>query len=309
MKKQSDHNHTRGWGIVDKTGAEIWDANPVFLGDRVTVKDRCKLFFYPKRFVLYRAIEKHIQDIRKRYREIEGGDKYVPKILDVGCGTGASVIDFKKMFGRRVDVVGVDVVKLQIELAEKKMRRHGVWAAVSFFDGTRLPFDDNAFDAVYTSDVLGHVEDAPAWLFEIHRVLRPGGLLAMFAESKLGKHAYIRKYLFDRGLNTDPHAAFHISLFGKATLLELLEQNGFEVERAYTTVWAKFFMHPDELRPAFQAHGGFFFLRNVNACLTWMKKKTHPFSTAVCELYSLIEMLLIGKWVESQGYVFIARKR
>ncbi len=39
-----------------------------------------------------------------------------------------------------------------------------------------------------------------------------------------------------------------------------------------------------------------------------MKKKTHPFSTALCELYGLVEMLIVGKWVEAQGYVILSTK-
>jgi len=44
-------------------------------------------------------------------------------ILDVGCGTGATIIDFKRMFGRRVKVEGVDVVRMQIDIAKEKIKK------------------------------------------------------------------------------------------------------------------------------------------------------------------------------------------
>lgn len=42
--------------------------------------------------------------------------------------------------------------------------------------------------------------------------------------------------------------------------------------------------------------------------LAWIKKKTHPYSTALVELYALAEMLTIGRVIESQGYIIIAHK-
>ena len=297
----SNDTHSLGWGVVNNQGAEIWDAKPIFVNGQITWKDKLKLIFYPKRFLLFRFLNK---DIRKKRKT---GEKY--RILDVGCGTGAAMVDMKRLWGKQVEVVGIDVVKIQVELAKKKLAEHGVWANVHWFDGKHIAFDDASFDAVYTSDVIGHVEDADIWLSEISRVLKPGGVLAMFAESKLGKHAWLRNYLMKRGLNTDPHAEFHISLFSKEGLIKKLQASRFKLQAVYTTVWAKFFVHPDELYPAFQKHGKFFFLRNINALFNWIKKKTAPYSLAAAELYSLLEMVTVGRWVESQGYIILARKK
>jgi len=87
-----------------------------------------------------------------------------------------------------------------------------------------------------TFDVLGHVKNVDGWLAELSRVLKPGGALAMFSESKLGKHAYIRNYLMRRGINTDPHAEFHISLYSKEELQEKLRIAGFAVKRMFSFV-------------------------------------------------------------------------
>jgi len=301
------------WGKTDKQGSEIWDTDPVFKNDAVTWKDKLKLLFYPKKFFLYRHIYK---DAKKELSFRHLDEPY--RILDVGCGTGASVIDLKKLLGKRVDMVGVDVVSLQVDLAKEKIKKNAVYAEVHFYDGEHLPFDHNSFDAIYTSDVLGHVENVRNWLDELNRVLKPNGVLAMFAESKLGKHAYIRNYLFKRGLNIDPHAEYHISLYSKYTLKEFLESSGFEIKKMYTAFWASFLLHPDEFHESFDNNRHeftsvkrhkFFFLRTINKVLYWLKKKTHPYSTAFCELYGLVEMYLVGKWVEAQGYVVLGRKK
>ena len=130
------HDKTTGWGVKTDDGTEIWDAPPVFTGEFVSWKDRLKLIFYPKKFVLYRAIAKDIQkknigDLRDPYR-----------ILDVGSGTGAAVIDLKKLFGRHVEVVGADVMRLQNDLARENLKKYGVHADIVDYE-TVLPFVDN----------------------------------------------------------------------------------------------------------------------------------------------------------------------
>jgi len=219
---------TLGWGKTDESGVEIWDDNPVFQKDAVDYKDRLKLLFYPKKYLLYRYIEK-----AKKRTKVDLKAPY--RVLDVGCGTGASVIDLKKMLGREVEVIGIDVVRLQIELAKEKILKNAVWAKVDWYDGEHMMFPDNHFDAIYTSDVLGHVTNVPIWLKELNRVLLPGGVLAMFSESELGRHAYIRKYLFNRGLNVDPAEEFHISLYSKDKLKEMLNEAGFEIKKMYNS--------------------------------------------------------------------------
>lgn len=334
-------NTTKGWGKVDNEGSEIWDTEPVFKNDKVELKDWFKLLFYPKKWFLYRYIyhsfrraskeaKRNLLKSRKdglplynldRAKEISkdfststhpSGSLSVRNefsILDVGCGTGATLIDFKRMFGRKVKVVGVDVVHMQVDLAKTKIKQNGVWAEAHYFEGVNLPFADNSFDAIYTSDVLGHVEHVEAWLLELNRVLKSGGVLAMFSESKLGKHAYVRKYLMERGLNLDPHAEFHISLYSKTMLKELIERAGFEIKSIRTAFWASFLVHPDEFYEKLQSTNNHRFLKLVNKILYRFKKILHPFSTALCELYGLVEIYVVGKWVEAQGYIILARKK
>lgn len=308
MQENYLNDNTLGWG-EKLGGSEIWDDNPIFLGDGIKRKDWMKLIFYPKKFFLYRYLKKNFdQEIKKRSL----AEPY--RILDVGCGTGATVVDLKKIFGRRSDIVGIDVVRMQIDLAKEKIRKNAVAAEACWYNGYSFPFGDNIFDAVYTSDVLGHVENVELWLGEIARVLKPGGVLAMFSESELGKHALVRKYLLKRGLNVDPHAESHISLYSKAKLKEFIQDAGFDIKSMYGLFWASFFVHPDEFyeklqQPSASFKKNFFFLKNINKLLYKFKKKTHPYSTALSELYGLVEALFIGRWVESQGYVILGKKK
>jgi ubiquinone/menaquinone biosynthesis C-methylase UbiE len=297
------NNQTMGWGKSDVNGYEFWDAPPLFVNQTITRKDKLKLFFYPKKFLLYRYIDKH------RHEERYSTSLREPfRILDVGCGTGGVVIDLKRLYGRSVEVVGLDVIRFQTEIAEMNIKKYGLWAPIDWYDGTIFPYDNNSFDAVHTSDVLGHVEDVDLWLSEICRVLKPGGVLAMFSESRIGKHALIRRRLEKKGINLDPHTEFHISLFSKTELREKIEMAGFEIKSMYSSFLAKFFVHPDEVYPVLQAQEGVRFWRWLNRLLYRIKRKFHPYSTALAELYGLIEMVTIGRFVESQGYIILARK-
>ncbi len=44
-----------------------------------------------------------------------------------------------------------------------------------FYDGKKLPFPNDYFDSVFSSEVFEHVFNLPDMLFEIHRVMKPGG--------------------------------------------------------------------------------------------------------------------------------------
>ncbi len=46
-------------------------------------------------------------------------------------------------------------------------------------DATKLPFADNTFDCVVTSEVLEHLQDDVTAISELHRVLKPGGSLGV----------------------------------------------------------------------------------------------------------------------------------
>jgi len=302
MKKENKLPENLGWGELSEAGVEIWDADPVFEDPEIKPWHWLKLLFYPKKFFLYRYLMK----AKKRYKQKDLRKPF--RILDVGCGTGADIIDLKRIFGREVEVVGIDVVKLQVELAEKKLKQYGVNAEVKYYDGKNFPFPSHYFHGVLSSDVLGHVEDVPQWLKEINRVTKKGGSLAMFSESEVGKHAWIREYLLNRGVNVDPHAEFHISLYSKKELKDLLLQSGFNIEKMLTAFWASFLVHPDEFYEKLQQQEDFTILRYINKFLAFIKKKTHPVSTAAAEFYGLLEMLTLGKWLEAQGYIILAKK-
>lgn len=85
------------------------------------------------------------------------------RVLDVGCGS----VPYKKYFAH-AEYVGMEYDSL----AGRTLKGPNV-----FYDGIRFPFKDGEFDCVLSTEVLEHVFNPDEFLNEIHRVLKPGGLL------------------------------------------------------------------------------------------------------------------------------------
>ncbi|MFL5887425.1 MAG: class I SAM-dependent methyltransferase [Thermoleophilaceae bacterium] len=100
---------------------------------------------------------------------LEGGGS---RVLDLGCGTGDSVDQFRSV-DPSVHWVGVDLPS-----SPEVARRARTDAEFHTFDGERLPFEDGSFDFVYCKQVLEHVRRPAVLLADVTRVLAPGGVLA-----------------------------------------------------------------------------------------------------------------------------------
>ncbi len=101
-------------------------------------------------------------------------------ILDVASGTG----DLAILMARRIpsaSILGVDLSEGMLQLGEKKVEEAGLADRVSFSvaDCLNLPMPDDSFDCVSVAYGVRNFQNLLAGYKEMHRVLRPGGMLCV----------------------------------------------------------------------------------------------------------------------------------
>ncbi|HZT30164.1 MAG TPA: class I SAM-dependent methyltransferase [Bryobacteraceae bacterium] len=90
-------------------------------------------------------------------------------VVDVGCGTGRWLAEFRR---RGAVAVGVD---LSVEMLGQAARKPGLAGLLAAADAERLPFPDGCADLVLCALTLGHLPDPAGSLGELVRLARPGG--------------------------------------------------------------------------------------------------------------------------------------
>jgi len=85
------------------------------------------------------------------------------KILDFGCGSKP----YQHLFSNATEYIGVDY--------EIEGRTENLDKIDFFYDGKKIPFEDNSFDGILCTEVLEHVFNIDELLTELHRVLKPNG--------------------------------------------------------------------------------------------------------------------------------------
>jgi SAM-dependent methyltransferase len=108
-------------------------------------------------------------------------------VVDVGSGAGFDSFVAAALVGPGGRVVGVDMTPEMLEKSRATAADLGV-AHVEFREGfaEALPVDDGAADVVISNGVINLCADKQAVFAEIHRVLRPGGVL-QFADIANGR--------------------------------------------------------------------------------------------------------------------------
>jgi ubiquinone/menaquinone biosynthesis C-methylase UbiE len=101
-------------------------------------------------------------------------------VLDLCCGAGASAIPAARAVGPAGHVLGVDVAGPLLEMARAKAAREGL-ANIEFHQGdaTRTGLAGGSFDAVVCVFGVFFVPDMAAFVAEMWRLVRPGGVLAI----------------------------------------------------------------------------------------------------------------------------------
>jgi demethylmenaquinone methyltransferase / 2-methoxy-6-polyprenyl-1,4-benzoquinol methylase len=102
------------------------------------------------------------------------------RVLDVASGTAAVAIELA-LAGPDRSVVGVDQSPEMLAAGRARIEQRGLGERIELREGRAesLPFGDAEFDALTFTYLLRYVDDVPATLRELARVVRPGGTVAM----------------------------------------------------------------------------------------------------------------------------------
>jgi len=155
------------------------------------------------------------------------------KILELGSGLGLLGKAVKEEVGGEVKYFGIDLAYNSGKTSLEK----GLFSSQA--SAGKLPFPDNSFDAVVTTDVLEHIPDDRQAVRELHRVLKPGGkAFVVIADPSEPRFGQVTDHINRSGGETD--IEYWENLFKKEGLPVLPEQS----ERYRAKDWRKLFNLP-----------------------------------------------------------------
>ena len=133
---------------------------------------------------LFASSEKKFTEVGLQLLGVKTGER----VLEIGFGTGHSLVTLSQQAGESGLVAGLELSAGMLEMARKRMQTEspGRYAGMVQGDGILLPFVHNSFDAVFLSFTLELFSDdeISVVLSECQRVLKQDGRLGVVSMAK-----------------------------------------------------------------------------------------------------------------------------
>jgi ubiquinone/menaquinone biosynthesis C-methylase UbiE len=133
---------------------------------------------YQAGLVVVENSETDIYRAHNLYCASQAGIKPHDRVLDAGCGSCGPAVDI----ATEIDSIQIEAITLspvQARSAKTRIANAGLTGRVRVHiaDFHSMPFSDGFFDIVYFLECIGYSYDPSRLFQEVHRVLRPGGML------------------------------------------------------------------------------------------------------------------------------------
>lgn len=199
-------------------------------------------------------------DILWRRKSIRLLQKYSPKVVvDIATGTADFAIEARKL--KPDSIIGIDISPQMLKVGREKIKKKGLDSLIELREGDseNLQLDTESVDAITVGFGVRNFENLLKGLQEIHRVLKPGGAVAILEPSYPTR--FPMKQLFQL------HFSVITPLIGKII-------SGDNAAYTYLPESVKAFPNGDKFLEICKKAG-------------FSKAKYHPLTMGICSLYML----------------------
>jgi SAM-dependent methyltransferase len=192
------------------------------------------------------------------------GDLNGKKLLDVGTGLGEAAVYFAL---QGAQVIATDISPGMVERARLLAEHHHTHIETVVCPAEKLDLPDNLVDICYAANVLHHVSNRQATLQEIHRVLKPNGLIVTWDPLAYNPIINVYRWMADK-VRTEDEEPLNFDIIREyQTVFEQVEHHEFWLSGLL--IFIKYYLidrlHPNQDRYWKRI------LKEDASTLTWLK--------------------------------------
>jgi len=118
-------------------------------------------------------------------------------VLDYGCGPGGYIIPLAELVGGSGKVYALDIHPLAIRKVQNIASKKQLANVETILSDCQTGLPDNILDAVLLYDAFHHLSDSDVVLRELHRILKPDGILS-FSDHHMKEKEIVAEVTYDR---------------------------------------------------------------------------------------------------------------
>jgi ubiquinone/menaquinone biosynthesis C-methylase UbiE len=101
------------------------------------------------------------------------------QVLDYGCGPGGYILPLTELVGKSGKIYALDILPLAIQMVQKLVEKKKLTNVQIIHSDCKTGLPDGSMDAVLLYDAFHELDDPEGILRELHRVLKPKGILSV----------------------------------------------------------------------------------------------------------------------------------